>query len=57
MNLFDNVHGSVEKNLKAKEKLKKINTLYSNNFDYIGNSFDDISIWEKISTISCCKSF
>ena len=47
INIFDNVHGSVERNLKGKEKLKKIIDIYGMYFDYIGNSFDDICIWKK----------
>ena len=40
-NMFDEIHGSTNTNLKAGEKLSFIRDRYGNNFHYIGNSADD----------------
>ena len=45
LNVFDASYGTIDVNLKSKNKLKKIRQLSNGSkFDYIGNSFDDLII-------------
>lgn len=50
INIFDACYGSSNNNLKSTQKLKTINN-YSQDipFDYVGNSIDDLAIWEYAS--------
>lgn len=41
LQIFDEIHGSTNRNLKGKEKLQFIVDHYGNNFDYIGDSAVD----------------
>lgn len=44
--LFDEIFGSVQINLRGVEKLKYINQKWGSNFTYIGDSNDDIPIFK-----------
>ena len=47
LNCFDGAHGSNNQNIKSHTKLKKINELTDDKiFSYIGDSIDDLIIWE-----------
>lgn len=48
INLFDGVYGSNENvNLKGKEKRDFLNQKFGkNNYEYFGNSIDDIAVWK-----------
>jgi 4-hydroxybenzoate polyprenyltransferase/phosphoserine phosphatase len=46
LGLFDEVHGSTEgTNLKGKEKAAFLQRRFPGNFDYIGDSRDDLPVW------------
>ena len=48
LKIFDGAYGTDEINLKSTKKLEKINQLNGGeSFSYIGDSADDIAIWEK----------
>lgn len=44
--IFDEIHGSVDVNLKGRYKLEFIQKKWGDSFDYIGDSNDDIPIFE-----------
>ncbi len=43
---FNEIHGSVNKNLKGNNKLNYIKNLWGDDFDYLGDSKDDIPIFK-----------
>lgn len=48
LNIFDDAYGTELKNLKGEEKLLKIKAISKDQkFDYIGNSRDDLVIWQQ----------
>ena len=47
LEIFDEIHGSTDVNLKGKKKLKFIQSKFKNEFCYIGDSKDDFYIFEK----------
>lgn len=50
LGLFDEFYGTFDINLKGKEKLKKIRQIADQKeFEYIGNSIDDVIIWKDSS--------
>lgn len=48
LDCFDGYHGTNQFNLKSEKKLQKIKDICKgNSFTYVGDSFDDLVIWEK----------
>ena len=48
--IFDETYGTNEINLKGREKLKEIKNKGVHEYDYIGDSMDDLVLWENAET-------